>query len=421
MTPVLGALLVAVFLTGGARGEEQPLKVGEKMCAETTQIEGALHSLGNQGHCNERSSQPVAADPADEVLRFCSNPVEAACGANNERGAARSVVLDRTKSEVENAALSRVAKFLGLPNPDKFTIADLDKLEKSDARLYRKGYKWYSRFLVEETALKFGGGSAADLYAEKYFGDIQNKMAKDIERRPGLNKATKKAMIKKIRSVEYVEADDLLTGDYKSTELMAEFLSNCGADGMDDNAISTSYTDANGHEKEVFYICPGALIATAANRSTSDPHWMIGLSMTIGHELAHKIDFREYPRAYEKLRLCLRQYHKDELNGLIVKGNAVVSVKAYMGEISADYWGSQVLADYLVGLSNPAEKIKILQDAVQDLCGTPDEDNVHPSGEFRIRNLVRSNPKIHAAIGCLPPPATAKPACNLEGSAKALK
>ncbi|MBI3556935.1 MAG: hypothetical protein HY074_11780 [Deltaproteobacteria bacterium] len=398
--------------------EAQPLKLGDKICAETKEMNGVLNSLGKAQDCMDAKPGANALDPADGLMKFCSKPVEAACGPKNERGDARAATLERVKAEIENASLLRVAKFLGIANAENFDIAALDKLEKTDPRLYRKGYKWYSRFLVEETALKFGGGAAADLYAVKYFTDIQSKLEKNIAQRPGLSKVTKKAMIRKIRSVEYVEADDLLTGDHASTDLMAEFVTNCGADGMEDNAISTSYTDSNGHEKEVFYICPGSLIATAANRSANDPHWMIGLSMTIGHELAHKIDYTDYPSAYEKMRLCLREHHKAELNGLIVKGKAVVEVKAYMSEISADYWGSEVLAEYLKNQSDPREKLKILQEAVQDLCGTPDVDNVHPSGEFRIRNLVRSNPKIHAAIGCPVPPPTAKPACNLEGAVK---
>jgi hypothetical protein len=88
-------------------------------------------------------------------------------------------------------------------------------------------------------------------------------------------------------------------------------------------------------------------------------------------------------------------------------------VVSHMGEISADYWGSEVMALYMANENlSVVDSEEFIKTNMMNLCGSGDE-GVHPSGDFRITRIIRHNPGINQHLQC-PLEAETK-ACSLKG------
>ena len=89
-------------------------------------------------------------------------------------------------------------------------------------------------------------------------------------------------------------------------------------------------------------------------------------------------------------------------------------VLSHAGELIADQWGIKVTSihakteNYSFG-----ESESMLTESWAKLCGTGDE-GIHPTGDFRIGTLMRSNPAIIDTLACTQTEAT-KTACTFDG------
>lgn len=178
---------------------------------------------------------------------------------------------------------------------------------------------------------------------------------------------------------------------------MAEWIEFCGETGMNENAFYS-------YEHQTMVLCPG-LIQSVSEYGKPKQEVLNGLAFTIGHEIAHSIDSNEQPRIYDKMGQC---HVANAGTTTFVWGNQE-------GEVSADYWGARVLGARLISQGITG------QDAVNNIAlamdGLCDDlaDVAHPSGVFRIDNILSRDPQLRTALSCEPPTA-AKPFCSLEGA-----
>ena len=90
---------------------------------------------------------------------------------------------------------------------------------------------------------------------------------------------------------------------------------------------------------------------------------------------------------------------------------------SHSGELIADQWGIKVLGihaktqGYSVGQAD-----SMLISSFANLCETSDE-GIHPSGDFRIKTLLRVNPEVSDYLSCNNS-AVKKPACTFTGAVK---
>ena len=201
------------------------------------------------------------------------------------------------------------------------------------------------------------------------------------------------------RKIRFVNFLDLAEGRAGDEDFVKDMMSGCGRDGMEDNAFATN-NEKDGLNYVV--ICPGSFLAThlpGRFRDVSE-NASFGQIWTLGHETGHHVDAREFPLSYAKLRACVAEHHGAKLK------LGAAQVDEYMSEIAGDYWGTEALADYVATLASPRQKLIVVQENLEDLCTSEDdggeEEGGHPSGRFRIEQLVRQNPRLHQALGCKP-------------------
>lgn len=212
---------------------------------------------------------------------------------------------------------------------------------------------------------------------------------------------------------------DPLTG-----QLGSAFMQVCGKDGLELNAFAMRTTDGS----RFLLVCPGLLMGVAHHGRDAREN-LNNLIFVLAHEFSHHFDAQKMSLYYENFRKCLVEHHAGELLpgtfdrvSLALKDRRArdeALVEKHIGEISADYWGAAVLAEYLrtSGLSDGIQsgsKLDAIRQAFGVLCSSND-DGVHPTGEFRLRVMMRSSPAFASVMGCKKP-ASKKPGCNLMGA-----
>jgi len=178
-----------------------------------------------------------------------------------------------------------------------------------------------------------------------------------------------------------------------SLESIKEFVEGCGPDGMAPSAFALPNTNE-------MIVCPGLLITGAANSDTL----LDTLIHVAPHEWGHDLHIPNRS-LFAKMEKCFA----DTFKGFLPK-QAEESV--------ADTIGAAALAERVKGKS-AAETLRILRASTNILCFTsgnePDgQPGEHPSGAFRINNLIGRNPDIMEALGCGKPTEQA-PVCLVQG------
>lgn len=212
---------------------------------------------------------------------------------------------------------------------------------------------------------------------------------------------------------------DPLTG-----QLGSAFMQACGQDGLELNAFALRTTDGS----RFLLVCPGLLMGVAHHGNDAREN-LNNLIFVLAHEFSHHFDALKFPLYYENFRRCLVEHHAgDLLPGKFEQVSMALKdarardealVEKHSGEISADYWGAAVLAEYLrtSGLGDGVKagsKLNAIRQAFGVLCSSND-DGVHPTGEFRLRVMMRSSPAFAGLMGCKKA-ASKKPGCNLMGA-----
>lgn len=178
---------------------------------------------------------------------------------------------------------------------------------------------------------------------------------------------------------------------------MSEWVEFCGETGMNENAFYS-------YEHESMVLCPG-LIQSVSEYGRSKQEVLNGLSFTIGHEIAHSVDSNEQPKIYDKMRDC----------HIANAGVPNFPWDDQEGEVTADFWGAQVLGERLTaqGITGQ-DAVANIALAMDGLCDDAADEH-HPSGVFRIDNILSRDPQLRNTLSCEAPTAD-KPFCSLEGA-----
>jgi hypothetical protein len=188
------------------------------------------------------------------------------------------------------------------------------------------------------------------------------------------------------------------TPDPNDPSAVREYAEGCGPDGMAPTAFALP-------ERNSVFICPGLFADAAANHQ----NLLDSILHVVSHEIGHTMHI-PFPGAFRRLEACFGDVFGNEFHA-----NQVA-------ESVADTIGAYSLAEKVKGKS-PAEALRTVAQSVKILCftsgtdrsGNPEE---HPSGVFRINNLIGRNPDIMKALGC-GEPTEEKPACQVQGKVPA--
>lgn len=207
--------------------------------------------------------------------------------------------------------------------------------------------------------------------------------------------------------------------------VLSQLLSNaCGSDGLIDNAFATTIKG----EKYVL-ICPGFLITLS--QTANEAERFNSILHAISHEMGHHIDNSKvgnelyapylnclannysdrFTKSKEDEKFCTAKDRKPEdCNKQVILSHA--------GELVADQWGLRATNIHMrTEMYSQVESDQMLTDSWAKLCGTGDE-GIHPTGDFRIGTLLRTNPDITNYLGCNNSSVDMKPACTFFGESR---
>jgi len=203
--------------------------------------------------------------------------------------------------------------------------------------------------------------------------------------------------------------------------VLAQLLANaCGSDGLIDNAFATTLEN-----QRYVLVCPGFLITM--NQESNEKARFNTILHAISHEIGHHIDNSKVGNEVYKPYLdCLAKnnissFNKTKDDDKFCKANEKEPAKcadkvvlSHAGELIADQWGIKVTSIHAKAENYSfGESESMLTESWAKLCGTGDE-GIHPTGDFRIGTLMRSNPSIIDTLACTQTEAT-KTACTFDG------
>jgi hypothetical protein len=352
---------------------------------------------------------------AASVQDFCHDPVKLVCGAPIGAREARAKRLSERIREIQYFAWDGVLK--------KIPDAKWDELpfDSNEAKDHEVSSNQQTLSLRQQKIANLYFGQVNQLL-KKNIGGLYESFKPAYEEVRKFMIATVKARVTKDRpsdakemlqslnssNIQFIDTIEVLENPRSNQgELISQIVESCGKEGLEDNAFAVSIDGT-----QYLVLCPGDYLAAW------DPSVKTGINLqeisgevwTLGHEMGHHVDAHNYPNSYQKFKACIQNNYVAEL--------AAGDPEEYMGEISADYWGTEALAGLLFNVKTEQERLLILQSALDGLCDTPD-DNIHPDGRFRIENFVRRNPRLSQVLGCKADPNIAfKPSCTLRGAWK---
>jgi hypothetical protein len=150
------------------------------------------------------------------------------------------------------------------------------------------------------------------------------------------------------------------------------------------------------------HVCPGWILGHVPNPNLPESSFA-NLIQVGSHEVAHHVDYSQFPELYQDFRACLLKNYAGLLvpkRGSDEKDPAKI-LDGHMGEISADKWAVLAAGKHLSKRGGPlSEQLDFLRQAFGPLCGSGTGDGLHPNGEFRINVILGKDPKIRRMMGC---------------------
>lgn len=223
------------------------------------------------------------------------------------------------------------------------------------------------------------------------FEEIQRRMTRVVLEKPGLNEDTRKDFVRRIARTRLVLPSEYIRSYAGTNDELWPLLTRL----WQDSAWNIPVEDGS----RVIILFPGLI---AAEQGRAD--------FVLAHELSHSFDFDTSPRPYEALTSCLERNHGVEAERWT--------------EISADYWGVELLVNVLSeGRDTPEQTIRNLGQSHEILCDAPSEDPIlgtfqsryaHPPGEFRINQILGNHPVVRSLLGCTAP--ASETFCGITGA-----
>lgn len=345
---------------------------------------------------------PPAAPPVGVFFEdFCADPVKAVCGTLLTNPIGREALLLQV---AKAAAAQALADIGGTPPAQLPPAAQAQALGRYQERLLLRLRERTSQ--VEWNAV------------QRSVNRVRALLLSAIDRAYGPSRSMAQALQGVLHEVRVLDSSTLRQilsegRDENAPALARAYARSCGWEGLGQNAFAASFTRTRGGAAVVdryFIVCPGLLLSAIGAGADARSN-LENLLFVVGHELSHHFDAEKMPTFYEPYQRCL-----EGLFGRVLPG----PLAPRMGEISADFWGTEVLLGYLnesgqgpkSGPTGQRERLWSLRQGVGALCGSQD-DGVHPSGAFRIGSLLRHHPGIITSMRCMHP--GARPTCTLRG------
>ena len=313
---------------------------------------------------------PRAARAAPEGMffeDFCGDPIKAVCGTIITSPLGRDTLLLNLAKESARAALSDV----GNPDFDRLPAAERAQAvgrfqERLAARLRERvgQVEWDT---VQRSVNKVRALLRAAI-ARAFSGSqtIIDHLTGTLDEVRVLDSGTLRQLLGEAR-------------DPNAAILAASYQKNCGAEGLAQNAFASIVTRGPRSDR-YFIVCPGLLLSAIGGGADARNN-LENLLFVVGHELSHHFDAQKLPSFYAPYAACLAEDLAGQLPG---------PLPPRLGEISADYWGTEVLLGYLAEKTSGApqgsprrERLWALRQGLGALCGSADE-GTHPTGDVRI-------------------------------------
>ena len=228
------------------------------------------------------------------------------------------------------------------------------------------------------------------------YGRIKADMISRIGKEPGLSADAKTELVRRVGLTDLVLPSKYIRDHITTTDELWPVISQL----TQDQAWNASYEDLGGagtpglaKDQSVVIVYMGLLLADATH-----------LDYVLLHETAHSIDSGRLPSLYDRYAGCMKQRHRTEFKG--------------WDEVVADYWAVSALAQVLPRAGGPAQRLDYLRKSFELICDTSGEAGSiiigmikvdHPSGQYRIENVLGGEPDILRALSL---PASQAPACR---------
>lgn len=378
---------------------------------------------------------------------LCENFYTEICGKNGESSLLREQQIESLVKPIREKAVLDAAEstnFDGIFDSEPITFATLKKLKKikvfgktnAEKNAYRKKKTKLMRAYFESLSNQVAD-LVKNLLESRNIDSAQLTEAFQFPRAVGLVKAAvekskltepqKNKVYEKLEKLELVSIWDLLNKDNATIDhgLRSAYIDSCGYSGLSDNAFAHEYfkgdqTREKGPKKYVIVPCLSAFIAAINPIYYSGPNEDLVLATqvwTLGHEIGHHFDGTSKERGfngkivYKKMYQCLeRNYAKDllpDLDRAKKLGRDLKPIEVvtdHIGEISADYWGNEVMGLYLNEVRDLETRKSIVKENMFGLCISHDDpsngdEGIHPGAKFRI-SMTKRTKSVMQALGC---------------------
>lgn len=342
----------------------------------------------------------------------CSDPLQRICKDTELQRAQRNIYVNRLKSEIAKEASVRAAPRI---EEMKKNISKLRFIKRAI-----EGYKIRNQEIMSAAKKRIVGIEEVVTNKESV-ALIKDYMNQAIDQ-SRFDLATKMTMKSIVRSTIVGNFGDFIERTNMDDNILAQLMSNaCGSDGLIDNAFATTL----GKDRYVL-ICPGFLITLTQTADLTER--FNSILQAIAHEMGHHIDNSQLGNdLYNPYLTCLANNYsgnfnrtkeddkfckKNEKDPAACKMQVTIS---HAGELIADAWGIKVLNLHARKQNYSfAETDLLLTNSWTKLCGSGDE-GIHPSGDFRIGTLLRTDPDITQYLACDNASAGAQTACTFDG------
>lgn len=384
---------------------------------------------------------------------FCSNPLKVVCEDTKEVRTLREAEIDRLKNEIRQEASAIAKKKIQ-------ALGNGGGLFGTVSRFFKK-MKIENQEIVAVASKKLSGFEK-NIVSPDIVATIKTYL-KDEVQESGLSDSRKNEFKSRIDKIVVGNFADYMEEIGASNKLLPQlFSSHCGLDGLVDNAFATKVANKdfvlicpgwmislNKAEskaevlKQVMQVLTHELAHHIDARDYADEYAPMTkcISENFGRTLNRTS--RDASACLESDQLCVDTYaaakkeiesncRQQEEKCVQTKGilcgvraklcKVTPSAKSYaqklscekksgescrlkvaeshMGEISADTWGAQVMGSYIKNENLTFEEgSELIAANMMKLCGSRDQ-GVHPSGDLRILEIMRKNPKIIEALGC---------------------
>lgn len=358
------------------------------------------------------STLTFATAYSQDVSSVCQDPLQKICKDTQLQRAQRDVYVNKLKNEIAVEANGKAAP----------RIEEMKK-KISKIRFIKRAIETYKirNQEIMNAAKKRVTGIEEVVTSKENVALLKDYMYRAIDD-TRFDLSTKATMKSTVKSIVVGNFGDFIERTNLDENFLAQLMMNaCGSDGLIDNAFATTLDK----EKYVL-ICPGFLITLT--QTTDLKERFNTILQAISHEMGHHIDNGKLGNEiYNPFLKCIADnYHerfkqtsddqkfckKNEKDPAACRMKVAVS---HGGELVADVWGLKVLNIHARSQNYSfAETDQLLTNSWANLCGSGDE-GIHPSGDFRIGTLLRTQPDITQYLACDNRSVNTKPACTFDG------